>query len=76
MRRQHIGKQGDLGPHLSGEVMIIHRPADQDVRLQPDFPQPHNAVLGRFGLQLVTLAYEWNQGQVHDQVVFPPHFQA
>ncbi|MBA7658470.1 hypothetical protein ES703_66425 [subsurface metagenome] len=74
--RENIGEQGELGPYLIGEVMVFHGAADQNVGLQADLPQALDAVLGGFGLQFVALGNERHQGQVHDEVILPAHFQA
>ncbi len=47
---RHVAKEGELLPHL-----VVHRllgAADENIGLNPDFPEFGNALLARLGLQL------------------------
>ena len=66
----HVAEKGDLGFDLRGEKLF--RAADQDVGLDADLPQLHDAVLGGFGLQLFGGFDKRNQGHVDVNGILPP----
>ena len=71
--RLHVAEKGDFGLDLRGEELL--GPADQDVRLDADLPQLHDAVLGRLGLQLVGGLDERDQGDVDVDGVLAPEIR-
>ncbi len=67
-------KQGDLRLDVLGKDVL--RPAEEDVRLDADFPEGLDAVLGGLGLHLPRRLDEGNPGQVDEDGVLPSHLVA
>ena len=60
----HITEEADLLTHLVGHGLF--RAADQDVRLDADFPQLAHGLLGGLGLHFAGGAQVGQQGQVDE----------
>ena len=66
-----VAKHGDLRLEFRRKVAI--RAAQQNVRLNTDFAQLVDGMLGRFGFQLTGGADLRDEGQVHVEHIVPPH---
>jgi len=70
----NIAKQSNLAFNLVGQK--VFRPAQQNIRLNADFPQSLHAVLRGFGFHFPGGFNERHPGQMDENGVLPAHFVA